>query len=178
MSHIPWHFRPTFDHIFNNQFPTFINILITFDNIPVPPLTIHPTFDNIGRNYDSHSMTFWANIWSHFRHPISNIYEHFNNIWSHSLRHFQRPNKTKCYQNVHKCWKLNVHKCGTYGSHSKTFSANTWSHFRHLISKIYQHNTCNFNIDLYHITYFFNTLRKEQTIHHNLWHYLTVSDTA
>ena len=63
MTHIPRHFRPTFDHISDIQFPTFINILKTFDNILAPPLTINPTFDNIGRTYVSHSMTFWASIW-------------------------------------------------------------------------------------------------------------------
>ena len=46
MTHIPRHFRPTFDHISDIQFPTFINILITFDNIPAPPLTINPTLDS------------------------------------------------------------------------------------------------------------------------------------
>jgi hypothetical protein len=66
MPYIPRHFRPIFDHISYIHFPTFINIFITFDNIPAPPLTINPTLNNIVRTYISHFIPFSANIWSHF----------------------------------------------------------------------------------------------------------------
>ena len=165
MPHIPWHFWPTFDHILNIPFPTFMNILVTFNNIPAPPLTLNVTFDDIGRTF-FHIPRHFGPTFDH----ISDIqFPTFMNILI-TFGHIPLPPATinLTFENIGR----------TYGSHSKTFSASTWSHFRHLISKIYQHNTCNFNIDSYHITYFFNTLRKEQTIHHNLWHYLTGSDTA
>ena len=101
-SHFPtffdiWWHSMTFSHIFSHIWSHFkSNIwshfwwhLITFHHIPVPFFWYFQhfqTFDNIGRTYASHSMTFSANICSHFRQPNFNIYQH-----SITFRHLHLP---------------------------------------------------------------------------------------
>ena len=101
-SHFPtffdiWWHSMTFSHIFSHIWSHFkSNIwshfwwhLITFHHIPLPFFWYFQhfqTFDNICRTYASHSMTFSANICSHFWQPNSNIYQH-----SITFRHLHLP---------------------------------------------------------------------------------------
>ena len=88
MLHIPRHFRPTFDHISDIHFPTFINIFITFNNIPAPPPTINPILNNIVSNLTIYNITLHITL--HFKirhHNTSHHYKLHDIEWHHSTLH-------------------------------------------------------------------------------------------
>ena len=99
MSHIPRHFGPTFDHISDIQFPTFINILITFDHIPAPPPTINPILNNIVSNMTIYNITIHHIIFHYITSQLLKLqYIMDANIFMMLLPNFPNAFSTLCQQ--------------------------------------------------------------------------------